>query len=93
MRTTVDIPDDLYRQIKSRSSLEGLAVREVTVALYQQWIEGRTTLLDKPAGHAAPGNTAEVESWLHRMRKLGDGIRRGSKDPRPCTAILKADRR
>ncbi|MEI8243884.1 MAG: hypothetical protein WCI17_11495 [bacterium] len=93
MRTTVDIPDALYRQVKARSSQEGLAVREVTVALYLQWIEGRTHLAHEAASPAGTGHTEEVDSWLLRMRKLGDGIRRGSKDPRSCTSILAADRR
>ena len=93
MRTTVDIPDDLYRQVKSRSSLEGLAVREVTVALYQQWIAGHAQLTNAPAGHASAGNTAKVDSWMRRMRKLGEGIRREATDPRHGTAILAADRR
>jgi hypothetical protein len=93
MRTTVDIPDALYRQIKSRSSLEGLAVREVTVALYQQWIEGRIQLSDEAAGPARSGDTAKVNSWLRRMRKVGSEIRRESKDPRSCTTILAQDRR
>lgn len=93
MRTTVDIPDALYRQVKARSSQEGRAVREVTVALYLQWIEGRTQLADETAGQMPAGHAAEVESWLHRVQKLGDGIRRNSKDPRLGTAILAADRR
>lgn len=34
MRTTIDIPDDLYRQIKARAAVRGLKLKEyVTAAL------------------------------------------------------------
>jgi len=29
MRTTVDVPDDLYRRLKARAALSGLKVREL----------------------------------------------------------------
>lgn len=29
MRTTIDLPDDLYRQLKARAALGGLKVREL----------------------------------------------------------------
>jgi len=38
MKTTIDIPDELYRQIKAKSALEGRAVREVTIELYRKWL-------------------------------------------------------
>lgn len=37
MRTTVDLPDDLYRAIKARAALAGLKVREL---MAQYLIEG-----------------------------------------------------
>lgn len=33
MRTTIDLPDDIYRQLKARAALEGRTVRE-TVTEY-----------------------------------------------------------
>src|SRR5438445_12989153 len=38
MKATVDIPVDLYRQVKAKSALQGRRVREVTVELFRQWI-------------------------------------------------------
>lgn len=40
MRTTLDIPDALYRQVRSRSALEGLTLRSVTITLYSDWLAG-----------------------------------------------------
>ena len=38
MKTTLDVPDDLYRAVKSRSAMEGLTVRSVTLMLYGDWL-------------------------------------------------------
>lgn len=51
MKATIDIPDELYRKVKAKSALEGRAVREVTIELYRQWVEGRVVT-------AQPGPTA-----------------------------------
>lgn len=41
MNATIEVPDELYREVKARSALEGRTVREVTVSLYNDWL-GRT---------------------------------------------------
>lgn len=38
MKTTLDIPDALYRAVKSRSAGEGYSVRHVTIMLYGDWL-------------------------------------------------------
>lgn len=38
MRTTVDIPDALYRRLKSQSAARGLPVRQVLLHLVEQWL-------------------------------------------------------
>ena len=38
MRTTLDIPDAMYRRIKARSAEEGRTVRSITLVLYSQWL-------------------------------------------------------
>ena len=42
MRTALDIPDALYRKIKTRTAQEGSTVRSVTLLLYTQWLNGDT---------------------------------------------------
>lgn len=39
MKATIDVPDELYRRVKAKTALEGRAIREVTVELYQRWLE------------------------------------------------------
>ena len=38
MRTTLDIPDTMYRRIKTRTAQEGCTVRAITLMLYSQWL-------------------------------------------------------
>ena len=38
MKATIDVPDELYRRVKAKTALQGRAIREVTVELYQRWL-------------------------------------------------------
>ena len=38
MKATIEVPDDLYRRVKAKSALQGRAIREVTIELYQTWL-------------------------------------------------------
>jgi hypothetical protein len=74
MKATIEIPDELYRQVKAKSALEGRAIREVTIELYQAWLteeapvvddrspeqalEDLFKLADKLTANAPPGPTA-----------------------------------
>ena len=42
MRTTVDLPDALYRKLKARAALESASVKEILVRLVQRELAGRT---------------------------------------------------
>lgn len=73
MKTSIDLPDDLYRRVKSKSALEGRSVREVATALFAAWVEGRapefgTDVTATGAGSATPKAGQE---WLARWRALG----------------------
>jgi hypothetical protein len=41
MKATIELPDDLYREVKAESAREGLTVREVTIRLFGQWLDER----------------------------------------------------
>lgn len=59
MKATIDIPDELYRKVKAKSALLGKPIREVTVELFRQWVEG---------AEATPA--AAGEDWLEAFRGL-----------------------
>ena len=74
-KTTIEIPDELYRKVKAKSALAGRSVREVTEELYRQWVDSGGT--DAEAGDHAKW----LESWLH----LADETMRDA--PRGPTAV------
>ena len=52
MRTTVDIPDPLYRELKGKAASEGRSVKELILRGVEQELEG-PTWSSRP-GHACP---------------------------------------
>jgi hypothetical protein len=58
VRATIDIPDDLYRQVKARSALLGRTVRDVTIELYRRWLTEAQAVRD------AKPPEAWLRSWL-----------------------------
>jgi len=91
MRTTMDIPDDLYRSLKARAALEGKSVREVAVNLFQGWVGPAATAEPAPGDTARPVDSREA--WLARWHALGEEMKRQDADPRSATRILLDDRR
>jgi hypothetical protein len=66
MKTTIEIPDELYRKLKARSAASGKTVREVVVGLVQEWLKGslkgRTDSVEREI--AEQDKTAELRRWL-----------------------------
>jgi hypothetical protein len=93
MKATVDIPDALYRRVKARSALEGRAIREVTIELYERWLDEERS----PAGHGAQSaeqsELTDAAAWLAEWERIGDEVARRSVDPRTSREILLAERR
>ena len=58
MKTTIDIPDDIYRQIKAEAALRGLTIRELTTRLYRRWLREGEDVKTREAP------TAWLHSWL-----------------------------
>ena len=56
MNATIEIPNDLYRQVKAKSALRACTVREVTISLYRNWLEDSSPVLIEapPTPPAAP---------------------------------------
>lgn len=82
MKATIDIPDDLYRQVKAEAALQGVTVREVTTQLYRRWLnEGESE-----------GIRESSSAWLHSWLDAADeAIRRAPPGP-SARKELEADR-
>ena len=82
MKATIEIPDELYRQVKAKSALEGRAIREVTIELYQAWLKQEVPLSEQRG----------PEEQLEDLFRLADELMAGT--PRGPTAreLLDEDR-
>ena len=92
MKTTLEIPDALYRRVKSKSSLEGRPIRSLTQRLYELWLDGRVCLDD--AECANPDGIAERKlKWERETAALAERIGRKCDGTRLGRDLLKDDRR
>jgi len=82
MKTTIDIPDELYRRVKAKTALKGRAVRDVTIELFRNWVDAPEEPL-----HAAP--SAENPDWVDALLK--HAIPRDTPGP-TAREILERDR-
>jgi hypothetical protein len=83
MKATVEIPDALYRRVKSKSAMEQRTIREVTVALYRRWVESSLNSPDRskkkslsPAWFGAARSYAE-QVERHDMESIRHSIAKG----------------
>jgi hypothetical protein len=54
MRTTIDLPDNLYRTLKARASLSGVTLRELVQRLIEQGLRGPTEAPADQKRHPLP---------------------------------------
>jgi hypothetical protein len=94
MKTSIDIPDDLYRQVKAKSALEGRAVREVASELFAAWVQS-----ENPASRGRPAETsgaAAAEAWIAEWERVSADITaalRAKPDGPTLVEQLNVDRR
>lgn len=82
MKATIEIPDDLYRQVKAKSALDGRTIREVTIELYQTWVT-------QPA---APADTRTPEQQLEDWFALADKLAANLPPGPSALELLEEDR-
>ncbi len=82
MKATIEIPEDLYRQVKARSALEGRAIREVTIELYQAWLKGEQPI----------GPQCSSEQLMVDLFELADNLMADSPPGPTARELLEEDR-
>lgn len=86
MKATIEVPDELYRQVKAKAALEGRTVREVTTELYEAW-------LAPVAAQPEPGAEPETAvQWLERWLQLADQTMQDAPPGPTAREILEEDR-
>jgi hypothetical protein len=84
MKATLEIPDDLYREVKAKSSREGRRVRDVTVELFRQYV-GQEGSAEKVTGVTAEDaepiliDGKPAPPWFGIARKYARRIKDGSR--------------
>ncbi|MBU6365454.1 MAG: hypothetical protein KJT01_04535 [Gemmatimonadetes bacterium] len=73
MKTTIELPDELYRRVKAKSALEGKTVREVATSLFQQWADGTVARGEVPAPLEARDR---AEAWLAEWERMAAALGR-----------------
>ncbi len=66
MTAVIDIPDDLYQKVTARVASLGRRVPEVTVELYEQWLE------DEKVAVAPMASQTAGEPWLEDWFRSAD---------------------
>lgn len=80
MKTTVEVPDDLYRRVKSEAALRGVKVRDLVE-------KGLRLALEKPSKGDLRQNVAEAPG----IGSGGDGPRFADAPPAPVKRRIDAD--
>ena len=88
MKATIDVPDGLYRRVKARSALEGRSVRDVTVLLFERWLDESPDL----EALASRDRGSAVASWVRRWEALGKRVDAAATDDRTTREILVTER-
>ena len=71
MKTTIEIPDDLYRKVEAKTSAMGRRVRDVTVELYEHWLaDANVNQIHRPASDEAHW----LEDWFNAADKAMAGV-------------------
>lgn len=82
MKTTVEIPDDLYRRVTAKASKQGRAIDVVTEDLYRAWL----------AQDDKPSSWLSAEEWLVAWTRLGRDALASAPLGRTATELIDEDR-
>lgn len=88
MKTTIEMPDDLFRRVKAAAALQGLSMKE--------WL---TNLLSREvgAGTAAPSPTQspeqEAEAFMQELNRLAAEVSAHWQGPQDAVAAIHEQRR
>ena len=84
MKATIEVPDELYRQVKAKSALEGRAVREVAIDLFRGYVgqeaaaSGGDLTLAEEAARVLGGR--EVPRWFGILNKYARRVEKHDMD-------------
>jgi len=75
MKTTIDIPEVIYRKVKAKSALEGRPVRDVAITLFRAWVDQRDTPLASSEEKPLKVGDQPDPLWFASLRKYAHNSR------------------
>jgi len=66
MKTTIDIPDALYRRVKTKSAQIGTPIRAITISLFSEWVEAPAPTPKK--------KTEKIPAWFGSLRHYAEKV-------------------
>jgi len=64
MKATFQIPDELYRAVEAEAAREGVAVREVAISLFGQWLREKKREVPDATGIDWGSFRAPLAQWM-----------------------------
>ncbi len=83
MKATIEVPDDLYRQVKAKSALEGRAVRDVAEELFRGYVSReppRASEDQQDAGTSRTRDEDPMPPWFGVLRKYARRVQQHDMD-------------
>ena len=90
MKATLQIPDEMYREVKAKSALQGRSVRSVTIMLYTGWLRG---LVDESGMKSSVAETRPATGSKPNLACFGIGrrfVRKNAEGPHDMASIRKS---
>lgn len=80
MKATIEIPDELYRQVKAKGALEGQTLEEVAIELFRRYV-GFDQGSERGHGHQDPQGEQQIDGesepkWYGVLRSSAQRVER-----------------
>lgn len=86
MKTTLELPDDLYRQAKALAALKGQTMKDWLTALLRRELES-------PAPARDAGDAAAVDGFNAELDRLCERVSAGWQGPQDAAQAVREQRR
>lgn len=86
MKTTLELPDDLYRQAKALAALKGQSMKEWLTLLLRREVEA-------PAGVPVPDRQQEIEAFNRELDRLASLVGEHWQGEQDAVAAIREQRR
>jgi len=88
MKTTIEMPDDLFRRAKAVAALQGLSMKEWLTNLLRREVGSGT-----PAPLLAQNPEQEAEAFIQELNRLASEVSAHWQGPQDAVAAIREQRR